>query len=89
VSFAATALYVASQRMFIVVSVYFVIDSVRKRLDTPWYKEISNVVIYMIKNIKSARFSSLECILKKRGGGGRSVEWMHVAQVIEASCRLL
>jgi hypothetical protein len=34
VSFAAITLYVASQRMFIV---YFVIDSVRKLLDTPSY----------------------------------------------------
>jgi hypothetical protein len=37
VSFAATTLCVASQRVFIVVSVYFVIDSVRKLLDTPSY----------------------------------------------------
>jgi hypothetical protein len=36
VIFAAIALYVASQRAFIVV-VYFVIDSVRKLLDTPCY----------------------------------------------------
>jgi hypothetical protein len=34
-SFAATTLYVASQRVFIVVSVYFVIDLVWKLLDTP------------------------------------------------------
>jgi hypothetical protein len=33
VSFSATTLCVASQRVFIVV--YFVIDSVQKRLDTP------------------------------------------------------
>jgi hypothetical protein len=37
VSFAAITLCVASQRGFIVVSVYFVIDSVRKLLDTPSY----------------------------------------------------
>jgi hypothetical protein len=35
VSFAAITLYVASQLVFIVVSLYFVIDSVRKLLDTP------------------------------------------------------
>jgi hypothetical protein len=35
VSFAAISLCVASQRVFIVVSVYFVISSVRKLLDTP------------------------------------------------------
>jgi hypothetical protein len=37
VSFATITLRVASQRVFIVVSVYFVIDSVRKLLDTPSY----------------------------------------------------
>jgi hypothetical protein len=37
VNFAAITHCVASQRVFIVVSVYFVIDSVRKLLDTPSY----------------------------------------------------
>jgi hypothetical protein len=37
VRFAAVTLCVASQRVFIVISVYFVIDSVRKLLDTPSY----------------------------------------------------
>jgi hypothetical protein len=37
VSFAAITLRVASQRVFIVAVVYFVIDSVRKLLDTPSY----------------------------------------------------
>jgi hypothetical protein len=37
VSFAAITLCIASQRVFIVVSVYFVIDSFRKLLDTPSY----------------------------------------------------
>jgi hypothetical protein len=37
VSFTVMTLCVASQRVFIVVSVYFVIDSVRKLLDTPSY----------------------------------------------------
>jgi hypothetical protein len=37
VSFAAITLCVASQRVFIV---YFVIDSVRKLLDTPSYKDL-------------------------------------------------
>jgi hypothetical protein len=36
VSFAAITLCVASHRVFVVV-VYFVIDSVRIHLDTPWY----------------------------------------------------
>jgi hypothetical protein len=38
VSLAAITLCVASQKVFIVVSVYFVIGSVRKLLDTPSYK---------------------------------------------------
>jgi len=37
VSFSATTLCVASQRVFIVVSAYFVIDPVRKLLDTTSY----------------------------------------------------
>jgi hypothetical protein len=37
VSFATITPCVASQRVFIVVSVYFVIDSVRKLSDTPSY----------------------------------------------------
>jgi hypothetical protein len=37
VSFAAITLCIASQRVFIFVSVYFVMDSVRKLLDTPSY----------------------------------------------------
>jgi hypothetical protein len=39
VSFATITLCVASQRVFTAVSVYFVIDSVRKRLDTPSYMD--------------------------------------------------
>jgi hypothetical protein len=46
VSFAAITLCVASQRVFIVVSVYFVIDSVRKLLDTPSYIVLA-VFLYM------------------------------------------
>jgi len=37
VSFATVTLCVTSQRVFIIVVVYFVIHSVRKRLDTPSY----------------------------------------------------
>jgi hypothetical protein len=36
VSFAAITVYVVSQRVFVVVCVYFVMDSVRKLLDTPY-----------------------------------------------------
>jgi hypothetical protein len=44
VSFAAIALCVASQRVFIVVSVYFVSDSVRKLLDTLSYTVSSTIL---------------------------------------------
>jgi hypothetical protein len=37
VSFATIILHVPSQRVFVVVSVYLVIDSVRKLLDVPSY----------------------------------------------------
>jgi hypothetical protein len=41
VSFTSITLFVASQRMFIIVAaVYFVIDSVRKILDTPSYESL-------------------------------------------------
>jgi len=42
VSFDAITLSVASQRVFIVVGVNFVIDSVRKRLDTPSYVTLAH-----------------------------------------------
>jgi hypothetical protein len=44
VSFAARTLCVASQRAFIVVNVYFVIDSVRKLLD-----KTSNIIVWILK----------------------------------------
>jgi hypothetical protein len=44
VSFAAITLCVAFQRVFIVVSVYFVIDSVRKLLDTLSYRFVCLLV---------------------------------------------
>jgi hypothetical protein len=40
VSFAAITLCIASQQVFIIVSVYFVIDSVRKLLDTSSYSYV-------------------------------------------------
>jgi hypothetical protein len=40
VNFAAVTLCVASQRVFVVTVVHFVIDSVRKLLDTPSYLKI-------------------------------------------------
>jgi hypothetical protein len=48
VSFAAITLRVASQRVFIVV-VYFVIDSVRKLLDTPSYIYILSIFLHFLR----------------------------------------
>jgi hypothetical protein len=44
VSFSDITLCVASQRVFIVAVVYFVIDSVRKLLDTSSYIQFENVL---------------------------------------------
>jgi hypothetical protein len=43
-SFAAIILYVASDRVFIVVSVYLFIDTVQKRLDTPLYLLVLSLI---------------------------------------------
>jgi hypothetical protein len=47
-------LYVVSQRVFIVVSVYFVIDSVRKLLVTPLYLLCLNLASHAdaLKNLR-------------------------------------
>jgi hypothetical protein len=45
VSFADITLYVSSERVFIIVSVYFFMDLVRKRLDTPSYMLMFEVSI--------------------------------------------
>jgi hypothetical protein len=56
VSFAAITIFVASQRVFIVVVVvvvvvvYFVIDSVRKLLDTPSYVNVTPINMNVTHN---------------------------------------
>jgi hypothetical protein len=45
VSFATIILCVASQRVFIIVSIYFFINSVWKLLDTPSYSGICKEVV--------------------------------------------
>jgi hypothetical protein len=45
VSFAAITLCVASQRVFVVVSIYFFIGSVRKLLESPSYVKICCTMI--------------------------------------------
>jgi hypothetical protein len=57
VSFAAIILYVASQRGFIVVVVYFIIDSVRKLLDTSSYHE--NDLVPLIHDIRNRQTKSV------------------------------
>jgi hypothetical protein len=50
VSFAAITLCLASQRVFIVVNIYFVIHSVRKLLDTPSYTRPHTGIHYNLRN---------------------------------------
>jgi hypothetical protein len=57
VSFAAIALCIASQRVFVVVVVYFVIDSVPKLLDTPSYTSTPPHV-YIARCLVKHRMSS-------------------------------
>jgi hypothetical protein len=53
VSFAAIMLRVASQQVFIVLSIYFVIDSVQKLLDIPSYVAYLLLILTysMVQNI--------------------------------------
>jgi hypothetical protein len=60
VSFAAVTLCVASQRVIPKVSVYFIIDSVRKLLDTPSYLCTNCCLICDIKHLKVAEFEVLQ-----------------------------
>jgi hypothetical protein len=46
VNFSAITVHVASQRVFIVVSVYFVIDAVRKLLDTTSYILVATIFMH-------------------------------------------
>jgi hypothetical protein len=69
VSFAAITLYVASQRVFIVVSVCFVIDSVQKVLDTPSYVGDSDEASLQHRN-SSHCFTSKIFLLSHVSGTG-------------------
>jgi hypothetical protein len=51
VGFAVITLCVASQRVFIVVSVYFVVDSVRKLLDTSSFMFTSCLLLALFKGV--------------------------------------
>jgi len=66
VSFVAITLCVASQRVFMVVSVYFVIDSVRKLLDTPSHVFPESWVHEKIKKKKTRKCEfSLQCAIRE------------------------
>jgi hypothetical protein len=82
VSFAGITLYVASQRVFIVVVVYFVIDSIRKLLDTPSY--IRNNKRFQTMNIVCSKVS---VIIRPKAYISRTV-WIHVKNVSSAVCWL-
>jgi hypothetical protein len=60
VSFAAITLCVASQRVFVVV-VYFVIDSVRKLLNTPSYAKHQRIFLENMGVLMNYTSLSLSC----------------------------
>jgi hypothetical protein len=69
VSFSAVTPCVASQHVFVVVSVYFVIDTVRKRLDTPSYTSLScvhhsvligSILFFMVYSFPLNKFMSTQ-----------------------------
>jgi hypothetical protein len=59
-SFAAITLCVVSQRVFVVVSVYFVIDSVRKLLDTSSY--VINMCVCVYLDLMSREIVFISCL---------------------------
>jgi hypothetical protein len=64
-SSAAITLCVASQRVFTVASVYFVIDSVRNLLDTPSYITQGNILsLNKRKIIQKKSQNSMKCPLR-------------------------
>jgi hypothetical protein len=87
VSFAAIVLCVASQRVFIVVSVYFVIDSVRKLLDTPSYVEsVLWIVMLGYFAVGSQRFEGPCCIhFQGEALGVKVTLWQTVYQSVSQS----
>jgi hypothetical protein len=60
VSFAAIILCVGSQQVFIVVSVYFLMDSVRELLDTPSY------ICSDVKGTESCKIRLTPCFTQER-----------------------
>jgi hypothetical protein len=65
VSFAAITLYVSCQRVFIAVSVYFVIDSVRKLLDTPsypWWAASTAYTAVILVTVLPVKWNKRDCV---------------------------
>jgi hypothetical protein len=60
VSFAAITICVASQRVFIVLLVYFIIESVRKLLDTPSYFQ------WNVRTLRASKYFNQSC--RQRSG---------------------
>jgi hypothetical protein len=97
VSFAAITLCVASQRVFIAVSVYFVIDWVRKLLDTLSYDSLTfemNGLVLSRQNFRNgcgcsvALLSTVQIFsntLISFGCVGELVDWAHINQSINRS----
>jgi hypothetical protein len=59
VSFAAITLYIASQRIFIVVVVHFVIDSILKLLDTTSYMTTFASSLFLVTKRQAVRSCGL------------------------------
>jgi uncharacterized membrane protein len=87
VSYAAITLCVASQRVFIVV--YFIIDSIRKLLDTPSYRDVCPAVDQLklssflsVHSVHMSRIFLFGVYLKRRAGVRRRYRSKHFGRVL-------
>jgi hypothetical protein len=62
-SFATITICVASQRVFIAGSVYFIIDSVRKLLDIPSYAKSTNSGVPQFFSLSTLHFVRIKNVL--------------------------
>jgi hypothetical protein len=94
VSFAAISLCVASKRVFIFVSVYFVIDSVRKLLDIPsyllnaecWVSISERAEEFRLKAILALNFPRPVCIASERFcSSNRVIRWYSSGRMKKAN----
>jgi hypothetical protein len=70
VSFAVITLCVASQRVFVVVSVYFVMDSIRKLLDTYSYLHALNKSLIQMCDVSNKQLHYFSTASSKRNLDG-------------------